>query len=147
MELSKLDRIKGNKKKGKRLGLGYGSGKGGHTSGSGSKGQKARSKVSIGFEGGQTPLYKQLPTLGGFRNPTTKQIVGLSLSVLNKFKDGDEVTPQSLVDAKIVIRVPRHGLKILNTGKIEKKISLKGFMFSASARKTLEKAGCKIIDA
>ncbi|MFA6981561.1 MAG: uL15 family ribosomal protein, partial [Patescibacteria group bacterium] len=79
MELSKLEKIKGNKKRGKRRGLGYGSMKGGHTTGSGQKGQKARGKVSLGFEGGQTPMYKQLPTMGGFRNPTSKSVTGVPL--------------------------------------------------------------------
>jgi large subunit ribosomal protein L15 len=76
MNLSNLTRHDGIKRKGKRLGRGIGSGKGGHTVGRGTKGQKARrgSKFTVGFEGGQVPLYKRLPQLGGFKNSRSKQI-------------------------------------------------------------------------
>ena len=147
MALHKLKKSKGIKPK-KRVGRGNGSGKGTY-SGRGMKGQKSRSGGTRrpGFEGGQTPLYKQLPTLGGFRNPTAKSIEAISLSELNVFNDNDEVTPQSLVEKKIIKHLPKYGVKILNNGGIEKKVTLKGFLFSASAKKALEKAGCKIIDA
>jgi len=52
-----------------RLGRGVGSGKG-KTSGRGHGGQKARQgrgKPRVGFEGGQTPLYKRIPK-SGFTN-------------------------------------------------------------------------------
>jgi len=63
MNLNKLKRQQGIKRPSKRIGRGCGSGKGMHTVGRGQKGQLSRSggKVSIGFEGGQEPLYKRLP--------------------------------------------------------------------------------------
>ena len=63
MKLDQLPKITTKKKK--RLGRGYGSGKGGHTVGRGAKGQKARGKVKLGFEGGQLPLIKRLPLKRG----------------------------------------------------------------------------------
>lgn len=65
MELNKLSKVVRGAKK--RVGRGYGSGKGGHTTGRGSKGQKARGKVRSTFEGGQLPLVRRLPRRGGFR--------------------------------------------------------------------------------
>ena len=142
MKLSKLTRV--TKKKSKRLGRGYGSGKGGHTVGRGAKGQKARNTVPFGFEGGQIPLYKRLPKLGGFRNPTKKDIVAISLSKLNLFKAGEVVTPEKLVDKGIIRRIPRHGVKVLNKGILGKKLTLKGFTASKEALKKIKKAGSKL---
>lgn len=65
MELHSLSKIV--KKAKKRVGRGYGSGKGGHTTGRGTKGQKARGKVKATFEGGQLSLAKRLPRKKGFR--------------------------------------------------------------------------------
>ncbi len=143
--LHDLRKIKGNRGKAKRVGRGYGSGKGGHTVGRGSKGLKARGKVPFGFEGGQVPLYKKMPQIGGFRNPTKKAITHVSLSQFNRFNANSTVTPQDLVDAKVLKRLPKHGVKILANGKIEKKLTIKGFLFSESAKNQLEQAGCKVI--
>ncbi|HXK52951.1 50S ribosomal protein L15 [Candidatus Nomurabacteria bacterium] len=146
MELHNLTKLKGTKRKAKRLGRGYGSGVGGHVVGFGQKGQKARSGNSIpfGFEGGQVPLYKKMPEIGGFRNPTAKSIVGISVSRLNKFKDGSVVTPTDFVKAGILKKLPKHGVKLLNTGKIEVKVTVYGFLLSESANTALTKAGCTI---
>ena len=66
MKLNELKRLKSTTKNVKRVGRGIGSGKG-KTSGSGHKGQKARSGVAInGFEGGQMPLYRRVPKLKHF---------------------------------------------------------------------------------
>lgn len=142
MELNKL--IKTNTKKAKRRGRGYSSGKGGHTIGRGAKGQKARNNVSLGFEGGQVPLFKRLPQLGGFKNPTKKEIKGISLSALNVFKEGTEVTPESLLEKGIIKKMPKYGVKILANGELEKKLELKGFQTSKAAAEKIEKSGSKL---
>ena len=141
MELKKLKKLNGNKTKKKRLGRGYGSGKGGHTVGKGMKGQKSRQGNSIpyGFEGGQVPLFKKLPKIGGFSNPTKKQIKGVNILSFNVFNDGDVVTPEMLVEKGIIRSVPKHGVKILGCGDLKKKIDLKGLLFSQSAKDKLEK--------
>lgn len=143
MKLSRLIKAK-TFKSSKRRGRGMGSGKGGHTVGRGIKGQKSRNKVAVGFEGGQVPLYKRLPQIGGFKNPTRKNVVSISLSVLNSFKDGSTVTPESLLEKKIIKRIPRHGVKILGNGELEKKLTLKGFSTSATVLAKIEKSGSKI---
>lgn len=144
--LDKLKKIHGNKTAAKRRGRGYGSGKGGHTTGTGMKGQKARKSNSIprGFEGGQVPLYKRLPQLGGFKNKTTKDIAGVSLVRLMKFKSDTTITPKMLVDEKILRYLPKHGVKLLSHDGFNKKMTFKGFKFSEGAKQLIEKIGGKI---
>lgn len=144
MKLSRIPKISKKKRQSKRLGRGYGSGKGGHTVGRGTKGQKARGKVPAGFEGGQIPLYKRLPKIGGFRNPRKKDVIAISLSKLNLFKSGDVVTPEKLLEEKIIKRLPKHAVKILNRGELGKKLILKGLVASKEAQKKIEKAGGKL---
>lgn len=148
MELHKLPKLKGKNKKSKRIGRGYGSGKGGHTIGRGTKGQKSRgtSKVPQGFEGGQVPLYKKLPQIGGFRNPNSKYKAAVTLSKLNVFKEGSEVTPDKVVEKNIHDGSAKHGIKILANGDITKKLTIKGFSVSKAAREKIEKAGGKIVE-
>ena len=145
MELSNLEKVK-NKRKGKRVGRGRGSGKGGHTVGKGSKGQKARrgSKFKLGFEGGQSPLYKKLPQIGGFRNPVAKEVGIIDFDILNNFKDETVVTPELLVKEGMMKRIPADGVKILSNGELTKKLTLKGFKYSKEAKIKIEKSGSKI---
>jgi len=145
MELSNLTKDKLNKDS-KRIGRGRGSGKGGHTVGRGTKGQKARRghKFNIGFEGGQSPLYKRLPQIGGFRNPTSKDVLIINLNNLNTLKDGISVTPELLVKEGIIDTIPSGGVKILSDGELKKKLVIKGFKFSKRAKEKIEKSGSKI---
>ncbi len=143
MILDNLPKLKQKDGK-KRIGRGYGSGRGGHTVGRGAKGQKARSKVPLGFEGGQVPLYKKLPQIGGFRNPTRKDIKGITLGRLNVFKANETVTPEKLVEKRIIKKLPKYGVKLLADGKLKKKIELKGFLVSKGAKKEIEKIGATL---
>lgn len=145
MKLDKLPRVEGKNKK-KRLGRGTGSGKGDHTVGRGHKGQKARGKVRIGFEGGQTPLHRRLPKFGGFRNPRSKDITAVSLESLNTFRKGAEVTEEKLKEEGIIKRIPRRGVKILANGELKKELKLKGFIVSESARKKIEESGSELLE-
>lgn len=146
MELNEIMKLDGNKRSKKRVGRGIGSGKGGHYSGRGQKGQKAREghKFSVGYEGGQTPLYKSLPQIGGFRNFNAIVFTTLSLDKLNKFEDTTEVTPEALIKAHIVKNISKHGVKILAVGKLTKKLTLTGFIFSEKAKELVEKSGSTI---
>src|SRR3712207_9489463 len=75
------------------------------------KGQKARSGggVRLGFEGGQTPLFRRIPKRG-FTNINTKEYALVNLDQLNAFEDGTEVTPVVLKEAGIV-RAEKSGVK------------------------------------
>ena len=111
MNLSELKPAIGSKQSDNfRRGRGHGSGNG-KTAGKGHKGQKARSELRVGFEGGQMPLYRRIPR--GFTNRNTKEIVAINVNVLNRFEDGSTVTVDSLLDAGII--KTRDGVKILAT--------------------------------
>lgn len=143
MDLSNLKKRKGINRKKKRIGRGYGSGKGGHTVGRGAKGQKARNTVRLGFEGGQTPLYKRLPKIGGFKSRKVSQAI-IKVKDLNNFRKGSTVTPRDLVEKGLLEKVPSKGVKILAEGKLEKELTISGFDYSEAAKKLIEKSGSKI---
>ena len=128
----------------KRVGRGPGSGMG-KTSTHGQKGQKARSGVSISawFQGGQTPLYRRIPKRG-FKNTRfeTKYAV-INLNDLDKFfQNGDVVTPEVLKERGI-IKKQLSGVKVLATGELTKKLTVKAQRFSSSAVTKIENAGGK----
>src|SRR5687768_4280468 len=85
----------------KRVGRGIGSGHG-KTSGRGHKGQYARNTVRPGFEGGQTPLHRRLPRYRGFNNIFAKEVHIVNLSQLTRFEAGTTVTPELLVESRLV---------------------------------------------
>ncbi|EAD7153057.1 50S ribosomal protein L15 [Listeria monocytogenes] len=142
MKLHELKPSEGSRKERNRVGRGTGSGNG-KTSGRGHKGQKARSGggVSLGFEGGQLPLFRRIPKRG-FTNINRKEFAIVNLDVLNRFEDGTEVTPELLVETGI-IRNEKSGIKILSNGNIEKKLTVKANKFSAAAKEAIEAAGGK----
>ena len=130
----------GSRSKRLRKGRGLSSGHG-FTSGRGTKGQKAHGKTRLGFEGGQMPLYRQIPKRG-FTNINRKEYAIVNLTALNKFDDGAEVTPEVLVENGIVKNL-KSGVKVLGSGKLEKKLTVKANKFSASAVSAIEAAGGK----
>ena len=149
MRLNKLKRQQGIKKPSKRLGRGCGSGKGMHTVGRGQKGQLSRSggKVPIGFEGGQEPLYKKLPHIGGFTNPRSKEIKSVPLSDFNSFRKGSTVTPADLIKVGILKKLPKHGVKILSKGDLKKELKFQGFLMSKAVVRKLKESGSEVLSA
>lgn len=143
MKLHELSYNEGARKEHKRLGRGQGSGQG-KTAGKGHKGQNARSGggVAIGFEGGQTPIYKRIPKRG-FTNFTRKEYAIVNLSTLDLFEDGTEVTPELLKERGIV-KKELSGIKVLGDGTLEKKLTVKCHKISKSAQAAIEKAGGKV---
>ena len=141
MKLHELSKVEGSTHRRKVVGRGPGSGHG-KTSGRGEKGQKARSGggVHMWFEGGQTPLYKRLPRRG-FSNArfATKYAV-VNVSDLNRFKDGEVVTPELLIESGLV-KKELNGIKILGTGTLEKKLTVKANRFTNSAIAKIEELG------
>ena len=120
MKLNELKPAAGSRSKRLRKGRGLSSGHG-FTSGRGTKGQKAHGKTRLGFEGGQMPLYRQIPKRG-FTNINRKEYAIVNLASLNKFDDGTEVTPQLLMESGLVKNL-KSGIKILGSGKLEKKLT------------------------
>ena len=140
MKLHELKPAEGARKEPKRKGRGIGSGNG-KTAGKGHKGQNARSGggVRLGFEGGQTPLFRRLPKRG-FTNINRKDYAIVNLDTLNRFEDGTEVTPALLIETGIVSK-EKAGIKILAKGNIEKKLTVKANKFSSTAKEAIEAAG------
>jgi large subunit ribosomal protein L15 len=133
----------------KRVGRGPGSGKGRYA-GRGIKGQKSRSgshKMRAGFEGGQMPIYMRI---GKLRGSTSKDAmpVGpfrtythpINLRDLDRFDAGDVVTPESLVE-KGLLKHTKVDVKLLASGEVSKKLTIKVHAISAAAREKIEAAG------
>ena len=141
MKLHELSPAEGSAKKSFRVGRGPASGNG-KTAGKGHKGQKARSgNVRLGFEGGQFPIYRQLPKRG-FNNKFATNYAIVNVETLNRFEDGDVVDMAALV-AKKIVRRELDGLKVLGGGNLTKKLTVKATVFSASAKEKIEAAGGK----
>ena len=149
----KLNLVKDNPgatKSAKRVGRGIGSGTG-KTSGSGHKGQKARSGVSInGFEGGQMPIHRRLPKRG-FKNVFRKDYVEVNLGRLQSAIDagkldvGKPVDSAALLTAGVISKV-RDGVRILAKGELtSKKVEIHAVGASKAAIAAVEKSGGKIV--
>jgi large subunit ribosomal protein L15 len=146
--LSSIKPAKGRKDR-KRVGRGMGSGKGRY-SGRGIKGQKSRAgshKMRAGFEGGQMPIYMRIPKergstskdampIGPFRTSTAPVNIGS----LDRFDDGAEVTPESLVE-KGLLKDTKTDVKLLGDGDLTKKLTIRVHAISVTAREKVEKAG------
>ena len=138
MKLHELKPAEGSRQLRNRVGRGTSSGNG-KTAGRGQKGQKARSKVRVGFEGGQMPLFRRMPKRG-FKNVNRKDYAIVNLETSNKFEDGTEVTPALLVETRVV-KDEKDGIKVLGNGELTKKLTVKASKFSASAKAAIEAAG------
>ena len=145
MKLHELKPAEGAKKRRKRVGRGTGSGYG-KTAGRGTKGQNARSGGGVrpGFEGGQNPLWKRMPSPRGtgFRDPWKVEFTPVNIKriALAGFEEGDEVSPDTLAVAG-VIGSARELVAILGRGDIEVGLTVKAHRFSKSARAKIEEAG------
>ena len=144
MKLHELSPAPGSVKNRYRKGRGIGSGNG-KTAGKGHKGQNARSGGGVrpGFEGGQLPLYRRLPKRGFKNFPFRKEYAVVNLKILeDKFNDGDEITVEKLREMRI-IKKTLDGVKILASGDLTKKFTVKADMFSENARNKIESIGGK----
>lgn len=142
MKLNSIQPAEGSKTNRKRVGRGIGSGLG-KTAGRGHKGQKARSGGfhKSGFEGGQMPLQRRLPKVG-FRSAVNRFTRELRLYQLNTL-DGDVVDLDSLKNAGVVPRSTRR-VKLINTGTLERAVTVRGLEASAGAAAAIEAAGGKV---
>ena len=143
--------IKSNqpRKNRKRVGRGDASGHGSY-SGRGMKGQKSRSGGGVrpGFEGGQLPMIKRLPSLRGFTNVFKKQFNAVNLDrIIEKFPEGGDIETKDLVGAR-VIRDNGHPTKILGRGEVTVALSIEANKFTKSAKEKIEAAGgsVKVLD-
>ena len=85
------------------------------------------------------PLYRRLPKRG-FHNRNTKEIIAINVSVLDRFEDGAEVTPETLLASGAISKLG-DGVKILGNGNITKKLNVKVNACSEGAKSKIEAAG------
>jgi|SRR5579871_3692884 len=139
MNLSNLRPPKGQKQKKQRVGQGMGTGRGKY-SGRGAKGARSISGYSMmrGFEGGQMPLHRRLPKRG-FTNIFRKEYVVVNVGRLEQLQ-GDSFDPGRLLELGVIKKVGA-GLKILGTGDLNRKITVKAHQFSKAALEKIQKAG------
>ena len=139
MNLSKLKPPRGQKHKKQRIGQGMGSGRGKY-SGRGAKGARSISGYSImrGFEGGQMPLHRRLPKRG-FNNIFRKEYAIINIGRLEQL-DGEAFDPGRLLELGAIKKLGT-GLKVLGTGELTRKITVKAHVFSKSALEKIQKAG------
>ncbi len=133
----------------KRIGRGIGSGKGRY-SGRGIKGQKSRAgshKMRAGFEGGQMPIYMRLGKLRGATSkdampigPFRTSTAPVNVGSFDRFADGAEVTPESLVEGGR-LKNTKTDVKLLGNGELKKKLTIRVHAISATAREKVEQAG------
>lgn len=130
-------------KKGKKIGRG---GKRGTYCGRGIKGQKSRAGRKMKPIFGS--ILKKYPKLRGYKFKSKKDYQVVNLSVLDKkFNPGEKITPQILVEKRIVRRISGKvpEVKILAKGEIKKPLIFEGLKFSKTAKEKIEKVGGKII--
>jgi large subunit ribosomal protein L15 len=133
----------------KRVGRGPGSGKGKYA-GRGNKGQKSRAgshKMRAGFEGGQMPIHMRIGKLRGSTSkdampvgPFRTETVPVNIRDLDRFDAGAEVTPESLVEKRL-IKNTKIDIKLLGSGELSKKLTVRVHKISATAREKIEAAG------
>jgi large subunit ribosomal protein L15 len=139
MNLSQIKPPKGQKHKKRRLGQGMGTGRG-KFAGRGAKGAKSISGYSRmrGFEGGQMPLHRRLPKRG-FTNIFHKEFAIVNVSTLEAM-EGDSFDVEVLLKAGVIHKM-KHGLKILGSGDLTRKITVKAHVFSKAALDKIQAAG------
>ena len=144
MELNTIQPAEGSKKSRRRVGRGIGSGLG-KTAGRGHKGQKSRAGGfhKVGFEGGQMPLQRRLPKRG-FVSLTASRNVEVRLSELEKLPV-DDIDLLVLKQAGIV-KAEALSAKVILSGKLTRKLSLKGVGATKGARAAIEALGGSVAD-
>jgi len=139
MQLNTIKPSEGSKKNRRRVGRGIGSGLG-KTAGRGHNGQKSRAGGyhKVGFEGGQMPLQRRLPKRG-FKSQQLKYNGEVTLSDIQALAI-DEIDVQSLKQAGLIGELIKH-VKVIKSGELSRKVTLKGVAATAGAKAAIEAAG------
>ena len=149
MELNTLTDNKGSTRNRRRVGRGVGSGIG-KTSGSGHKGQKARSGVAIkGFEGGQMPIHRRLPKRG-FVNIFRKNYIEVNIGEIQKAIDDGKIDPSNPIDVNVLrsaglVGKSKDGIRLLGSGNISSKIEVHVIGATKPAVLGVEKSGGSVV--
>jgi large subunit ribosomal protein L15 len=139
MKISDLKPARGSVKRRKIVGKGPGSGHG-KTSTRGHKGQNSRTGggVRLGFEGGQTPIYRRLP-IRGFKSIDKQVFDVVNLDQLSTFTKGTSVSPSDMKDKGFIGNI--QAVKVLGRGEMKVSLTIKAHAFSVSALEKIKAAG------
>ncbi|MBX9669821.1 MAG: 50S ribosomal protein L15 [Candidatus Obscuribacterales bacterium] len=141
MKLNELAPPEGARHKKKIVGRGRSSGHGKtSTRGHNGQGQRSGESTRFGFEGGQTPLFRRLPKIHNFYQVPRREWVPINLGALNHLPANTEITPESLVEHKILRRVTQ-SLRILGQGELKVALKVKAHHFSQGAIDKITQAG------
>lgn len=139
MRLHDLKPAPGARRRRKRVGRGP-SGAGNKTAGRGIKGQKSRTSIPPGFEGGQMPLHRRVPKWGGFTPRNRVEFAVVNLAKLERsFEPGAEVTPETMRARGLVPK--RRPVKVLAQGELSKALTVRAHRFSKQAEEKIRAAG------
>ena len=147
MRLDELKAPAGARRQKKRVGRGNGSGNGTYA-GRGMKGQKARAGGGVrrGFEGGQLPVIRRLPSQRGFTNIFKKEFAVVNLdSIAAKLPEETDVTPELMKQARLIrgLGLP---VKVLGRGELDRAVTVLAHKFSDEARRKIEAAGGQAVE-
>ncbi len=144
MNIREIEKIPLRHHKRKRVGRGMRSGHG-KTCGRGLKGAKSRSgnKGYIGYEGGQTPLFRRLPKRGFSNAQYRLEFTAVNVGDLKGFPAGSEVTPEALRKAGLIGEF-KDGVKILGGGALDVPLKVHAHRFSSSAAQKIKEAGGEV---
>ena len=142
MKLNSIKPADGSHSERRRLGRGIGSGLG-KTGGRGHKGQKARSGgfTKSGFEGGQMPLQRRLPKVG-FRSAVNRNTREVRLYQINA--SGLETVDLAALKAAGIVSAGTRKVKLINTGSLNRAVTVRGLAVTAGAASAIEAAGGKV---
>jgi len=142
MKLNTIQPAEGSRSQRKRVGRGIGSGLG-KTGGRGHKGQKSRSGGyhKVGFEGGQMPLQRRVPKVG-FRSAVNRHTRELRLYQINALEA--EVIDLEVLKKAGLVGSDTRKVRLINTGAIERAVTVRGIHVTAGAARTIEAAGGKV---
>lgn len=144
MKLNEINDNPGARKQRTRVGRGEGSGKG-KTCGSGQKGQKSRTGVSLnGYEGGQNPLYQRLPKRGFSNNAFRKHYTEINLGQIQAAIDAKTIDPKNVISLKTLVEAgflkkTAPELKLLAKGELKSALNFEVKKASKNAKECVEK--------
>ncbi len=143
MDLSTVHHGITRRKRKKRVGRGIGSGHG-KTSTRGSKGQWASAGANMptpAFEGGQMPLFRRIPKRGFSHGSWDKSYLVVNVGDLDRaFDDGATVDQEALRRVGLA-KGPADGIRVLGTGEVTKRLTVRAHHFSKSAAEKIAARG------
>lgn len=144
MKLNTIKPAEGAKTVRVRVGRGIGSGMG-KTAGRGHKGQRARKggRGKIGFEGGQMPIQRRLPKRG-FSSGIGLVTTEIRLSDIEKMTE-TEIDLAVLKNAG-VIQAQIVQVKLIKSGSLTRRVSVKGIGVTKGAREAIVAAGGSVAE-